>query len=135
MSVRNIEQGFYDLPVSQIKLAFVGAFSKIIIADLNISAGMISIHIPSFTDIITSTGTLQAGVPTEYTLPTSISTLSYPILVKNNDMIVSTPSILLFNISTGLITICADVSGNPFESGSLIPYGLINDVVITYILN
>ena len=63
MSVRNIEQGYYDIPSTTIPLDFVGAFSETVNADINISGGgAINIHIPSFTSVITATATLYAAI-------------------------------------------------------------------------
>ena len=99
MSVRNIDQGYYEIPSTIIPLDFVGAFSETVNADINISGGgAINIHIPAFTSVITATATLYAPIPPEYVYLTSVSIISVPILVKKDDTHPSTPSILTFNV-------------------------------------
>jgi hypothetical protein len=114
MAVRNIERGYYELPLLQVMLNFTGIYSKTVTCHVEIvNSSTVIIKIPPFSDIATTAGTLTATLPPEYQVATSSNVISQPMNVN----IGGAASLGIFdcNVSSGLITIYADINRSPFQ--------------------
>ena len=64
MSVRNIEQGFYNLPDTSITLNTSVAFNKTITANINVLNGTVTLTLPPILGVITNSGPIALTLPT-----------------------------------------------------------------------
>ena len=133
MSVRNIEQGFYNLPDTSITLNTSVAFNKAITANINVLNGTVTLSLPPILGVITNSGPIALTLPPEYTYQSIINALfAFSCVVRSDDNIVSNLSTGHLIISNGGITIFADINKNNFNVGSTNEWGLLYPVTISY---
>ena len=70
MSVRNIEQGIYNLPDTTITLDTSIAFIKTITANINVLNGTVTLTLPPILGVVINPGPIALTLPPEYTFPT-----------------------------------------------------------------
>jgi len=109
MSVRNIEQGFYEIPFHEtvIPISFTGAASITIPCTFIVNHGSIMIKVPYTSFTATATDTLMATIPSQFTLPSSSQVLQFNSSKLN----------IQLSVSTGQIIIFADSIMTSFNSG------------------
>ena len=133
MSVRNIEQGFYNLPDTSITLNTSVAFNKTITANINVLNGTVTLTLPPILGVIANSGSISLDLPPEYTFPSIIfSLVTFSCVVRSNDTIASNLSTGHLNINNGSIAIYADINNSFFQVGSSKEMGLIYPLTISY---
>ena len=133
MSVRNIEQGIYNLPDTSNTLDTSIAFNKTITANINVLIGTVTLILPPVIGVIVNSGPIALTLPPEYTFPTIlIALIEFSCIVRNDDNKVSAFSKGTLNISNGAITIYFNINKRYFQVGSTNEWGLIYPVTISY---
>ena len=128
MSVRNIEQGYYELPSNEtvIPISFTGAASITIPCSFIVNHGSIMINIPYTLFIAAATDSLRATIPTQFTLPSSSQLVQFNSSKLN----------IQLSVSTRQINIFADSIMSTFTSGTtytIMATVLIYNLVLIYI--
>ena len=133
MSVRNIEEGFYNLPDTTITLNTSVAFNKTITANINVLNGTVTLTLPAILGVITNSGPIALTLPPEYTYQSTINALfAFSCVVRSDDNLVSNLSTGTLNIMNGSIAIYADINNSFFQVGSPNEMGLLYPLTISY---
>jgi len=116
MAVRNIERGYYELPVNTITLSFTGIYNLSVECDVGITNGsIVIIKVPSFSATDITNGVLTATIPSIYILPSSGNTVTCTASVNIGGHPAS--SIINLSVATGVLTIYADPMRSQFKLG------------------
>ena len=129
MSVRNIEKGYYTLLLTPTSLDFNGAATETIKASVSVIDGTVTMFIPAFSVLCTSSGYLRTQIPVQY-LPNS-STISYSWNVFTVNGTVTSPGVITLNMNDGLLRIYPDYKQyNMFQSRK--NCGLFDNVTLVW---
>ena len=119
MAERNIEKEFYTIgiPNENIQLSLQGAATSTINAKISLMNSVVTIDINILNIIVTANGIIESTLPEKYTLPSSISSYTFPVICLVN----GTANTIAFTINAaGIITIYKSVSLTPFNSGDVV---------------